>query len=414
MGNHIAAWINSLSSDNPHQYYLAQVVDLYGSLDDFESILADLMTCLSGSRAATLGARRPLLLDNLKEAIREYFDTIRSTPAPLYEGLARLLCPGDTVITFNYDLGIERALRTAGLWSVERGYGFLINNDTHPSAVEVLKLHGSTNWRALAFGGRTGFFVANWNSLGDRPVLFFRSDLDYLGYQDFVDPLCSGIEKAVNLPAMILPALPKLFYFATSFGQEWKDFWDGLWNRAKRAIKCADELVIIGYSLPATDERARDLLLNTANKTVRLSICCRDATASLEQVFCDHGFKGITTVSLTFEGFLAIETERENSGTAMSIPHKSIYDCSMDTLARLNDLVGKKGLLKIANHGEVGFTFVSVDPAPNLPAEADIEAFHDAITLSSFRVRFDDGLLIDGSDSRVISGFYISRIFGDY
>jgi hypothetical protein len=83
----------------------------------------------------------------------------------------------------------------------------------------------------------------------------------------------------------------------------------------------------------------------------------------------------------------------------------------MDMFSRLNELVGTKGLLKIANNGEVGFTFLSVDPAPDLPEESDLEAFHKAISLSSFRVRFDDGVLIDGSDTQVISGYYISRLF---
>jgi hypothetical protein len=392
---------------------LDQVVDWYGTLDDFESILADLMTCPPDSQAAALGARRPLLLNDLQEAIRDYFDTIRSTPTPLYDGLAHVLRPGDVVITFNYDLGVEHALHATGLWNVRSGYGFSIEGGEQPSAVEVLKLHGSTNWRALAFGGRTGFFAANWNSLGDRPVLYFRSDLEYLGCPDFVDPLCSGIQRAVCLPAMVLPALPKLFYFATSFGQEWKDFWDGLWWRAEHAIKNADELVIIGYSLPVADNRARDMLLNAKNKAVRLPICCHSATTSLEREFRDHGFTGTVSDCPTFEGFLAAETVRGDSIVAAPILHKSAYDCSMDTLSRLNNLVGTRGLLKIANSGEVGFTFLSVDPPPDLPTEADLEAFHNAVTLSSFRVRFDDGILIDGSDTKVISGHYISRLFRD-
>jgi hypothetical protein len=57
---------------------------------------------------------------------------------------------------------------------------------------------------------------------------------------------------------------------------------------------------------------------------------------------------------------------------------------------------------------------LSVDPAPNLPAEADDESIQDAINRSEFRVRFDEGTLIDGSDIRVISGRYISLIRGRY
>ncbi len=410
MGNSLAAWVDTLPTENQHRICLEQIAEAYGTLADFEAILADLMTCPLGSKAAALGARRPLLLANLKEAIRSHFDAIRSASAPLYDELARILRQGDTIITFNYDLGIERALRKAEIWNLERGYGFSLSN-AQPSAVEVLKLHGSTNWRALAFGGKTGFFVASFNSLGDRPVLYFRSDLEYLGYPDFVDPLCSGIQKAVCLPAMILPALPKLFYFATSFGQEWKDFWDGLWRRAERAIKNADELVIIGYSLPVADQRAKDLLLKTSNKAVHLTICCHSATTRIEQEFHSHGFTKIVTDAPTFEGFLDAEGEKGDCEASKSTSYEAAPDHSMDMHTRLKTLVGKKGLLKVANHGEVGFTFLSVDPAPDLPEESDLEAFHNAITLSSFRVLFDDGVLIDGSDTKVISGYYISRLF---
>ena len=68
------------------------------------------------------------------------------------------------------------------------------------------------------------------------------------------------------------------------------------------------------------------------------------------------------------------------------------------TLSRLNGLIGKHGLLKIRYAGEVGFTFLSVDPAPDLPTEADHDAIQAAITRSRFLVRFDEGTLIDGSD----------------
>src|SRR6266581_1913816 len=94
---------------------------------------------------------------------------------------------------------------------------------------------------------------------------------------------------------MIMPTLPKEFYFATTYGQEWKPFWDGLWRSAQNAIEKPEELIIIGYSLPAVDGRARDLLIGTTNKSVRLTICCGRATTSLEQEFRAHCFTAIGT-----------------------------------------------------------------------------------------------------------------------
>ena len=306
MGKCLAAWINTLSSEHQHRVSMDQIVGVYGALDNFESILADLMTCPPGSRAAALGVARPYVLSNLKEAIRDHFDSIRSTPAPLYDGLARIMRPGDSMITFNYDLGVERALHMAGLWDIKSAYGFSIENGEQRSPVQVLKLHGSTNWRALLFGGMTGSFAGDGKSLGYRPVLFFHADLEHLGYQDFVDPLCSRLDTAASLPVMIMPALPKHFHFATTYGEEWKDFWDGLWRRAECALQTAGEIVVIGYSMPSVDDRARTMLLGCRNKTVRLSICCGKATPTLENEFRDHGFANIEGVAPTFDGFIKI------------------------------------------------------------------------------------------------------------
>jgi hypothetical protein len=304
MGNCLAAWIDTLPPEHQYRSCLAQIAELYGGLENFESILADLMTAAPGSRAASFGVMRPYLLSDLKEALRDHFDSIRSAPAPLYDKLARVLRQGDVVITFNYDLGVERALRAAEMWNIRTGYGFSIEGG-EPSPVEVLKLHGSTNWRALLFGGMTGFFAGGGNSLGNRPVLFFRPDFEYLGYFDFVDPRCARLESAASLPAMIMPALPKTFHFATTYGE------DGLWWRGERAIENADEVAVIGYSLPIADERARAMLLEVANKAVRLSICCGKATASLEQEFREHGFTNIQGGAATFDNFLARETAKD-------------------------------------------------------------------------------------------------------
>ena len=128
MGKCLAAWINTLPPEHQYRSCLEQIAELYGGLENFESILADLMTAAPGSRAASLGVTRPYLLSDLKEALRDHFDSIRSAPAPLYDRLARVLRQGDLVITFNYDLGVERALRAAGLWDIRTGYGFSIES----------------------------------------------------------------------------------------------------------------------------------------------------------------------------------------------------------------------------------------------------------------------------------------------
>ena len=410
MGNRLEAWINILPPEHRYRDLVRRIRDVYGSLDNFEVILADLMTCPHGSQAETLGSARPELLSHLKEAIRDQFDAIRSAPAPLYDGLARVLRPGDTIITFNYDLAAERALSEAGLFDVKTGYGFPVADGQTASPVELLKLHGSTNWRALLFSGRTGPFVGDGGSLGPRPVLFSRPDLEYIGCPDSVDPICKGLETAASLPAMIMPALPKQFHFATTYGEEWKGVWDTLWRRAEESIGRADEVVVIGYSLPAADERARDILLGSPNKTVRLSICCGNATPALEQEFRDHGFSGIQRVATTFESFLA--SEAANAGSGPRTPNRN-----RDTIrSRLYALIGKQGILHVRTVGEVQFTFLSVEPPPELLAgeENDDQDIETAINRSWFLVRLDEGPLTYSSNTITIPGRDVFMILQRY
>jgi hypothetical protein len=316
MGKSLVAWIEILPADHHFRTVNRQIEERYGSLDNFESILADLMTPSQDSQRTEFETLRPYILGDLQEALRQQFEMIRSRPVALYERLVKLIQPGDIVITFNYDLAIEKALQEAGLWRISTGYGFEIEDEQPPSPVEVLKLHGSMNWRALLFEGRRrGGFIGNGTSLGQRPVLFFRPDLEYLGYGSFVDPRCASLTAAASIPAMILPALPKRFYFETSFGREWEEFWSALWDRAEQAIEAASEIAVIGYSLPIADEAARNLLLNTKNRSVPLAISCGSSSEGIRDEFAKNGFSAVEPAPRTFEEYLAAkEAAKSHSG----------------------------------------------------------------------------------------------------
>jgi hypothetical protein len=84
----------------------------------------------------------------------------------------------------------------------------------------------------------------------------------------------------------------------------------------------------------------------------------------------------------------------------------------MDTITRLSALVGKEGLMTApVPSAELPITLLAVDPAPEVTSEMDIQI---AITRSNFIVRFDNGDLVDGGNTKTISGFYISTIKGPY
>jgi len=57
--------------------------------------------------------------------------------------------PGDVILNLNYDCSLEGALDWHGKWSANGGYGLienLLTGDQPPSAVKMLKIHGSANF----------------------------------------------------------------------------------------------------------------------------------------------------------------------------------------------------------------------------------------------------------------------------
>jgi hypothetical protein len=231
--------------------------------------------------------------------VRNYFNSIRGNLAELYRFFAQdILTPQDAVITFNYDVSLDRELCRSGKWSVLTGYGFVIGQPTTSPSCKLLKLHGSTNWIAQLFGGLQGVGTISPDELllGVRPVIP-DPEMIYLD-TDLVD---RGFRNgAYFAPSLIMPAANK------KFGPpEWEDFWDSLWFQAEKAIAASNEVHIIGYSLPEHDNRARELLLRKMSCETEVSICCGSDTNKLVKRFCDSGFTNASAAADgTFEGWV--------------------------------------------------------------------------------------------------------------
>ena len=236
----------------------------------------------------------------LRVAIPEFFNSVRAKSIPgrdLYGEFAqRKIRDGDSILTFNYDLACERALRAEGAWEVGDGYGFSFGvGTTPPSKTKVLKLHGSTNWLGILFDGNMGFSQVS-DVYGPRPCLFSERDFTYLGYsQGVCDPLRRGITRTGANPALILPTLHKNFFHQTSFGREWEPFWNYIWEQAQQSLRSAEKIVVIGYSLPEADERARDLLLRHSNPNAEILVFSGSRTDAICEDFLQYGFQSVTS-----------------------------------------------------------------------------------------------------------------------
>jgi hypothetical protein len=311
LGNQLLLW-GRKNDAFMWQGYLEMVFEQYGGLEDLERILTELYERPVGSRATALSKMQcGNTIGGLKVAIPEFFHTVRGNPIggrDLYRELARRkIRDGDRILTFNYDLACERALKTEGAWEIGDGYGFSPGvGATPPSQTKIFKLHGSVNWMGLLFGGNMGFSQAS-NVYGPRPCLFAERDFTYLGYsKDVRDPLCAGISRTGADPALILPTLHKDFFHQTTFGREWEPFWNYIWEQAKQSLRSAEKIVIIGYSMPKADERARELLLSHSNLDAEILVFSGSRTGAICEDFRQSGFQTVNSFGAGyFEDFLS-------------------------------------------------------------------------------------------------------------
>ncbi|MGD1101390.1 MAG: hypothetical protein ABSA59_04930, partial [Terriglobia bacterium] len=203
MGSELLQWMKS-AKHAPDSYaarYPATSHFLKESFGPVENV-EDLVTAIQGlireyeNGTPEQRAKRTLVANEygvFKNAVRAWFAEIQQGVALesfAYQDFARnIVVPGDCIITFNYDVSLDRELRLAGKFEAGDGYGFPIESLPEKSATKILKLHGSTSWLALLFGGMTSGTsqFQPGNTLGARPVIG-KNELSFLGYADAVDP----------------------------------------------------------------------------------------------------------------------------------------------------------------------------------------------------------------------------------
>jgi hypothetical protein len=168
------------------------------------------------------------LKDDLLRGICSYMHTktsnleIRKT---VFYALAKCLQPEDTIITFNWDLLMERALTEAG---VDYNY------HPRPNTISLLKPHGSIDW-----------FDRDLVSLADRKCFSLVPEIGRIKVFTLFRPpkLRSG-----TVPIIIPPAVRKV-WDCLEFDKLWRETW--------RALRYADEIYVLGFSLPPEDLHVR-------------------------------------------------------------------------------------------------------------------------------------------------------------
>ena len=159
--------------------------------------------------------------------------------------------PGDTLITFNWDLLQEILLSKAGKWSYEDGYGIQTTSEKplNPSPITILKPHGSCNW-----------------ALRNRDDLSLRIDYTDVflgiykqGFQNSNPPdSTSDYGDSLIVPSYLKNPLQVKILCS-------------VWEAAASALREAESLVILGYSLPEADVSARQLFSEMMQLNITLT-----------------------------------------------------------------------------------------------------------------------------------------------
>lgn len=179
----------------------------------------------------------------------------RTLALSVLDAWADTLKPGDTILSFNWDLLHESALWRAGKWHFADGYGFQCRDapDSTHSPVKILKLHGSVNWAqesdmdiAAEIENKRDFFEG---AADDRNTFLKRRGAWNMGRQLIVPSYIKD------------PSANRLLV--------------RIWNQAEAALRQADEIIVIGFSLNKADSAARRLFataLDGRSPTPRLVV----------------------------------------------------------------------------------------------------------------------------------------------
>jgi hypothetical protein len=165
----------------------------------------------------------------------------------------------DSVITFNYDLIIEKYLYFRSMWLPKDGYGFNIENipkvsskyNNTISRFQVLKMHGSLNWKTESLYNNG--FELEW--FDDNNNYYFPNYLAQESKRPF------DYQGAFSTDSWVYPSWIKQFTFHELLQ---------VWHLAAQKFNNAKEIVFIGYSLPKEDSTVYSFIsaLNTHNKKI--------------------------------------------------------------------------------------------------------------------------------------------------
>lgn len=296
MGTELLSWMSNSDRFRETADFLKRE---FGNSPNIEFVITELDRRATAGEGSELSADREQrticahFRSDIRTALPLWFREIHQNSAAEYAAFAdHVVCPGDSIITFNYDDSLERELKRADKWDIGLGYGFKIGDGERKSKVAVLKLHGSMNWLvSIGDGVTTGPFMIGADGMLGRYPHVATDDLRFLGYTDVNGTFPGG----AGFPSLILPGKTKQFYYADNSGRkEHKAFFDALWAQAEVALARAKRVVVCGYGMAEADQCACKLLLGAPAKDATIAIVCGLASQDIARRFHSAGFADVS------------------------------------------------------------------------------------------------------------------------
>ncbi|MFC2005442.1 hypothetical protein ACFLVG_00565 [Chloroflexota bacterium] len=144
-----------------------------------------------------------------------------------------------TIMTFNYDLGLDYSLRERGI-SPDYSFGDIDLADKK-FVITYLKLHGSLNFGKCTKCGKI-------TPYSDFSNLITKRGADYSTMQ-FISRLKKQKCKYCGEPLEEDPFIVPPTWNKTAYHTEI----DQVWKRAARELRDAENIFVLGYSLPSSD-----------------------------------------------------------------------------------------------------------------------------------------------------------------
>lgn len=239
----------------------------YLNLDNFEILFGAIeMANLTGklasrSRESIAELRKSiitLIVKTLEYSILFPVINGKITPPPPYGDFARMLVdvnkekmrqtgnrPKLSFLTFNYDLALDYTLHYMEGWG---HFDYCLSEEADTEKYPLLKLHGSINWgvcpecnKIISFDFDDLHYRQNY--LDNVPSIQFKLGTDITQKQHHGRPL--------NHPPVLVPPT----WNKTGYHEELAH----VWSKASRELEEAENIFVIGYSLPETDSFFRYL-----------------------------------------------------------------------------------------------------------------------------------------------------------